>query len=102
MGKNAPRRLLTIRATEAVHRQWRELLLIRAGLHQMFPAKLPKLRADRVLSRMASRERDRLEKWAREQGVDWGSSLAVWLTPPENAEPPPFTGPPPSIPRLLD
>jgi hypothetical protein len=87
--------MLRIRTTWRTRRQWRDLLRI-------FRTMYPGLGADDLMRRMMTNHRDLLERHCRASGTEWGKILATALAMPEEDELAPFTGPPPSIPRLLD
>jgi hypothetical protein len=87
--------MLRIRTTRRTRRQWRELLRI-------FRTMYPGMGADDLMRRMMTNHRDYLERVCRRTGRDWGTTLEAARGLPDEPEPPPFTGPPPTVPRVLD
>jgi hypothetical protein len=87
-------------------RQWSELLRIEREVELDLSAKAgrkPRKRsADAVLGKCLTNRRDCLERLYRKAGGDWGNALARVRSDPSPTLPPSFTGPPPTVPRVLD
>jgi hypothetical protein len=86
---------LRVRVSRRTRRQWWELLRI---FRTMYPGQT----GDDLLRRMMTNHRSCLERIYRDSGGNWGNLLLAIRADPEPVDEPAFTGPPPSIPRLLD